>query len=299
MTDLSLEWLPGSFYRRPEWRWLRAEYLHQTGRRLDKRLDDDHVAQARNLLAQRFRKRSKVAEIDAAYDVWAGNEFTRGELEARLVTDEPEADIAAKLGLPLPVVEAYQSVFFDVRTKKSAIHWLHHQAIGYSPFRGFFGPMPFAAWKLAALVGGSYWLNQTIPATLAKPLPAVLPIDLDLSSFTAMKSQRMVELWIKLVDAVTHTQLQEFILEYRQYREWFACVTGTPRKVSPSQLAYEEFLLRLDDGLNDHRWERPEAEMPYCTKHTCKLPTLKTLLNEAKNVPHSPTAKVKRPARAA
>jgi hypothetical protein len=284
MMDSSHEWNPNSFFHRPEWRWLRAEHLHQTGRRLDRRLDDDHVVEARNLLAQRFRKRAQVAEIEAAYDVWSGSEVRRGELEARLLTDEPETDIAAKLGVPLPVLEAYHAVFFDVRSKKSATDWLRHIVIKHNSFRGFFGPMPFSAWKLAAFVGGTHWLNQTIPATLAKPLPAVLPTNLDLSSFTIMKAQRQVELWIKLVGAETHTKLQEFIRDYRPYRDWVAGMTGKPSNLSPSQLVCEEFLLRLDVGLNSNCLERFEAELPL---GTAKLPSLKTMLNGAENVSHS------------
>jgi len=298
MTDLSSEWMPGSFYRRPEWRWLRAQYLHDTGRRMDGRIDDAKVAQTRKALSLRRGKRSKADSIHDAYEVWAGDAMQRGKLEARLLTDESGTAIAAKVGLPCCLVEAYSAIFFDVRGMKSAIHWLHHQAIGYSPFGGFTGPMPFAAWKLAGLVGGPIWLDMTIRATTATPLPIVLPTDLGISQLAEMRTQRMVELWIKMVDAPTATKFQELIRDYRLYRDWVTTVTGIPCKVSPTMLLYERFLLRLDHDdvptTEQPGWSEPEM-VPH-SGQTSPLRTHALARNGLGNATQLPTAKIVRPA---
>src|SRR5437764_3726563 len=51
----------------------------------------------------------------AARAVWEGDPAVRGELEARLLTDEPVEQVAGRVGLPAPAVEAYGEVFFSVR----------------------------------------------------------------------------------------------------------------------------------------------------------------------------------------
>src|SRR5580700_10657806 len=44
------DWMPGSPFRRPEWRWLRANFLVQYHRRVDRRIDDDAVVDLRDYL---------------------------------------------------------------------------------------------------------------------------------------------------------------------------------------------------------------------------------------------------------
>jgi hypothetical protein len=92
-----LHWLPGSFYRKPSWRWLRAEYLTATGRRLDPRIDDGWVAHARAALNDRGE--SVIAAVRAAREVWAGNPVVNAELQALLLTTEPLDRIAGRFHL--------------------------------------------------------------------------------------------------------------------------------------------------------------------------------------------------------
>src|SRR5262245_38212230 len=123
VTD-SLLWLPGSFYRRPEWRWVRAEFLHATGVRRDRRIDDGWVGSARDAIRGRGREGSKAAAVRAARAVWEGEPAVRGELEARLLTDEPIECVAARLELPVAVIEAYAEVFFAARPMRRAADWV-------------------------------------------------------------------------------------------------------------------------------------------------------------------------------
>jgi hypothetical protein len=120
MDNDPIHWLSGSFYRRPEWRLLRAEYLLATGRRLDPRIDDKWVAPIRTVLRGRDGRESKVVAIRAAQDVWTGSPEVRGELEALLLTTLPLDVIANRRGLPVAVVEAYEATYFAVRAMRTA-----------------------------------------------------------------------------------------------------------------------------------------------------------------------------------
>src|SRR5262245_34324972 len=46
-----LDWLPGSPFLRPDWRWRRGRWLCGPGRRHDRRIDDAWVGRARRFLA--------------------------------------------------------------------------------------------------------------------------------------------------------------------------------------------------------------------------------------------------------
>src|SRR5690349_6175971 len=91
-----LAWLPGSFFRKPSWRFLRAEYLAVTGRRRDPRIDDGWVALARAAILGRGGNRSKAAAVQAAREVWGVESTAKWELEARLLTDEPLEQVAER-----------------------------------------------------------------------------------------------------------------------------------------------------------------------------------------------------------
>ena len=69
------------------------------------------------------------------------------------------------------MVEAYAEVFFCVRPTRLATDWLLARAVGCSPWSGFTGPLPGAAWKLAALAGGPILLDVVIAATTDRHLP--------------------------------------------------------------------------------------------------------------------------------
>lgn len=163
-------WWPGSFFRRPEWRWLRAGYLAGSDKQLEGRIDDDWVALAWSALLGCHAP--ETFAILAARDVWTAETERKWELEARLLTDEPLPAIAERLRLPLSVVEAYAEVFFSVRSEVQARDWLMLRAVGYSALSGFSGPQPGALWKYAAHTGGPFVLDVVIAVTTGRPLPA-------------------------------------------------------------------------------------------------------------------------------
>ena len=204
MVSDPVHWLPDSFYRRPEWRLLRAEYLIATGRSRDRRIDDDWVAHARSAIQDRGGAASKAAAVRVAREVWAGDPAVKGELEARLLTDEPVDYIADRIGQPAAVLEAYAEVFFAVRPMRAATDWLLTRAVGYSPLRGFTDPQPAAAWKLAALAGGPALLDVVIAATTGRLLPDGLLNEADLRrAYEEARTRLLADIWVASMAAVT------------------------------------------------------------------------------------------------
>ncbi len=213
-----LTWLPGSFFRSPAWRWQRAEYLASTGRRLDRRVDDDWVDHARTVLRGVGGRGSPAAAVHVARDLWMADGPARWELEARLLTPEPVARVAERAGLSAAVVEAFETVFFDVRTWPRATDWRLARAVGYSAAGGFTSRLPGAAWRLAAHLGGPVVLDVVMAATTGGPLPAGLLAPLRGPSRVAASERlrRRARLWVTAMGAVSAAEVAAVVRERRR-----------------------------------------------------------------------------------
>ncbi len=56
-----LDWMPGSFWRKPDWRLRRAQYLLETSGRFDRRIDDVLVKSARTEIAKDLAHNGKAS----------------------------------------------------------------------------------------------------------------------------------------------------------------------------------------------------------------------------------------------
>lgn len=72
----------------------------------------------------------------AAHAVYQEHSFLKWELEARLLANEPVADIAAKCKLAPEAVEAYEEVFYRVRSYLKAEVYILAMAIGTKAIYG-------------------------------------------------------------------------------------------------------------------------------------------------------------------
>ncbi|MDR3633356.1 MAG: hypothetical protein P4L84_05925 [Isosphaeraceae bacterium] len=92
--------------------------------------------------------------IAAAADLWSAPEpFKRWETEARLLANQAFVDIAARVGEPQEVIEAYHALFFDVADKREAKSRWPYVAIDLGADDEFRAPELPASWKLLASVG--------------------------------------------------------------------------------------------------------------------------------------------------
>lgn len=189
----------------------------------------------------------------------------RGELEARLLTDEPVEQVAGRVGLPAPAVEAYGEVFFSVRPMRRAIDWLLARAVGFRAFQGFTSPLPWAAWKLAAVAGGPLFLDVVIAATTGRPLPDGCHKGSGRERVYKDALTRLrVRLWVALMAAATDEEYAAVVRARRRLRALDARLTGRVTAVSPSLAAAEAFLMALPAmkrraGVTDRRGEEADA----------------------------------------
>jgi hypothetical protein len=243
MDDLP-RWLLGSPFRVPEWRWSRATHLNQTDRRLDRRMDDEWVKHARDA-QRRGRSNSQAATVRVAHEIWKGDPDRRGEMEARLLAGDDDAAIAARMALPIEVIDAYAKVFFDVRpaVAAGASDWVLAEAVGYTPFLGFTRPLPWASWRLAAVSGGSLFADLLIAASTHRPPPGAFR---DPGGADEMRVREAVRLWVAAMAAVTPAAFGDVLREYRRVRTADARRRGRKVRVEPVVTAMESFLLSRD-----------------------------------------------------
>jgi len=174
-------WLPGSFYRTPAWRFARAGWLFERGKRINRRFDDEWVARTRRFLAAQGRNpsgpdRRRSARLDpplqGALDLSREEHpHRRWQVEAFLLTPEPLEEVARRCDLPVETLEAYHEVLFHVRPHLGAGDWIMARVVGTSWWRGF-GDLPLGAlWKYAAHTAGPRALEAMIAVTTGQPFP--------------------------------------------------------------------------------------------------------------------------------
>lgn len=268
-----LHWLPGSFFRQPSWRWLRAEYLTATGRRLDPRVDDEWVGHARAALRDRGGG-PVIAAVRAAREVWAGDPVVNAELEALLLTTEPLDRVAERFHLSAAVVEAYAEVFFAVRPMRRATDWLLTRAVGYSPLRGFTGPQPAAAWKFAALAGGPLLLDVVIAATTGRPLPVgFLRGAGRRRAYEDARIRSLAEIWVAAMAATTDEEFARVGRACRRLRDLDSRLAIRAVAVAPALAAVEVLLAGLL-GTSSGAWVADRAG-GHASPHPPSAPTVR------------------------
>jgi len=135
--------------RDPAWRWTLAGRENSVG------ITDRPARAARQYRrawaacrtdADRRLLETRMPTHSAAHALYRDGR-SRAALEVRVLSGEPAADIARKAGLPPSVVEAFEAVFFDVRSRLGATDFIHHVVIGA-------GTDEAAAWMALAYAGG-------------------------------------------------------------------------------------------------------------------------------------------------
>ena len=127
-----LDCSPASPFCPPDWRWRLAAALRSGLLPRRRRLRDPRVAAAARLQAGLARPgRAEDRAVLAASRLRSeGDARRRLELEARVLAGQPAGAIAARLGLPADVVEAFEKLFFDVRDRLDAPDYIAAVAIG-------------------------------------------------------------------------------------------------------------------------------------------------------------------------
>lgn len=132
--------VPSSPFRRPDWRWQRAVLLRQEKRNARRRYDDEFVAAALRFQKAQAAWQGPYAHIQLAerwphlYQAWNverhGNARVRHELQARLLSQQPLEDVAARLSLTVDDVRWYRQIFFQVEDRLKATGYIVHVVFG-------------------------------------------------------------------------------------------------------------------------------------------------------------------------
>ena len=139
-----------------DWRWRRAERLHQDHRKPGD-YDDDLVHAAYELQRDTRegapltrRRRALQTDLGRALLLHKESGVQRDELEARLLAGEGDQTIGGKTGVKPGVVLAFHAVFFDVRARLNASDWILIGALAGDRD----GSPEGALWRWAGWTGG-------------------------------------------------------------------------------------------------------------------------------------------------
>jgi hypothetical protein len=171
----------------PDWRYLRARYLFEEGKRPSRR-DDQATLEAWRFFRrlgrcddqrQRERVRRRWPHLAAAVALREdGPELIRWELEARLLAREPVDVVAGRLGLAPETVEWYIAIFYDVLHLLNGKDYIMLQVIGLTPARDLTEKDVEVWTKLFAFLGGPIVLDSVLDFYRApEPVPADLTLD--------------------------------------------------------------------------------------------------------------------------
>jgi hypothetical protein len=194
--------------RPPDWRWRRALYLVENGRRVSPRRDDAWARAAVRFCRALRRCRGEAARqalarrlpaLFQAHALYAGPpSLARWHLEARLLTREPFGEVAAKCETSPEVVEAFEAVFFCVRDRIDVEGYILHEAIGRKQYAGLSEADVGVLLKRHAFGGGPAALDAVLdcirnPPRLPERLEQLGPAELK-----TLRDRLLARAWIVL-----------------------------------------------------------------------------------------------------
>lgn len=163
--------------RAPHWRWLRATQIDAGGLKTSRRIDGPlGFKWIRRAVAMKRRyeqfihnpaKLYSLSQYDAAlfwaHSIWIEDKMpTRWAIEAHILADEPADKIAQRVGSDPKVIEAYESVFFDVREKLNNREYVLNVVIKDSVTRGLSERHYDLLWKIFGYQCGPFVLDSII-----------------------------------------------------------------------------------------------------------------------------------------
>lgn len=127
-------------FRRPDWRWERAQYLVDQGKYFSTKRDDTATGIAIKYLREMGRRSSKglkrrihprFSHVDRARREFEAANGHRLEIETRMLARQSDTAIGYQLDLPPETVQAYRDLFFDIEGRIEAKGYLLHEVIGF------------------------------------------------------------------------------------------------------------------------------------------------------------------------
>lgn len=177
-----------------DWRWKRAQLIAHKDKPSYAAFDDEHVKRAvkylraRNQLDAQIRA-GRISDPDAAAyarlgawgdirsadNIWTSSKFMRWAIEALVLTGMSCAEMAAAIGCSTDVVEAFETYFYDVRSRHGTQLYILNELLSPALTTGATVQDCDFYWKgLAYWCGAdvlkSYWTYNKLPDETRKKL---------------------------------------------------------------------------------------------------------------------------------
>ena len=156
--------------RPPDWRWQRAQWLRQNGKRAKKAREDDET-----MLIKRYQTAKSKCQNDIDLErlmykmpgIFHAEQFhsredldLRWEIEARILAREPFKEIAKKVGVNLEVIFWYERTFFNVLEKLDNRSYIGTIAMGRSVHKGLHERDYDLLWKMLGYACGPLMIDS-------------------------------------------------------------------------------------------------------------------------------------------
>jgi hypothetical protein len=269
-------WLPGSSFRSPARRWLRALWLVERGQRAKPRFDDDEIrrrvkrflsACGRDAKGPAMARKADPALADVLQLFRDEPSHKKWRLEAYLLTTEPLETAAARCSVSLATAQTYHDIFFDVRPHREARDWVWLRAIRAGAWNGFGRDFPGSLWKGFAYSAGPLALEFAVAVTTDAPLPEWVRDTLNL---TSPYEEARFRLRCKFaVAALTTESPTEFaaLVEARRQFKGLECQTSEGRDETDGMAtAMGDFLKTVGGRIKQ---TKAAVETPTARKQTC------------------------------
>lgn len=163
--------------RAPHWRWLRAVEIDSGGARAARALDGEegflcirravklkrHYDRAGGQPERLYATILRDSDLFWAHSIWLEEKApTRWAIEARVLAQETDEEIAEKVGTAPGVIAAYVNTFFDVRGKLKNLDYVVNVIMNDAVTRGLQERHYDLLWKMMGFHGGSHVLDATI-----------------------------------------------------------------------------------------------------------------------------------------
>jgi hypothetical protein len=162
--------------------------------------------------------------FSAAHIIHGGNPFVRFELQSRILANQVQVEIAAKMGLSLDVIATYEDFWWNVRDRLEATSWITHEAIQRRPSGELLPSDIGPFWRWIGFHFGSAVLESFLAAATPETLCAIgldcywqkdSPLNVDLKLLVLAQRlpiPKTEKEWIRL------TRCQELLWEIQNVR---------------------------------------------------------------------------------
>jgi len=170
----------------PARRWWQARWMVEQGMHISRQRDDEPTIEAVQFARLHARNerdgRGPRAEdempiVAAAHGIHLAGGRRRLEIEARLLARQTDEEIAHATGLAPAVVATYEELFFAVRDRLDATHYILCKAIGHSPEPQEGGPSIGVLMKRSAYFHGPAVLDPWLRYLDRLSDPSPRPLD--------------------------------------------------------------------------------------------------------------------------